>query len=222
VQDPARQEHIVCAVAPGEGLLTAQSRSPDRLVTAARGLRPAVEAACGTGAEWLWLLDGLVVPRPGALAALLDGVARADGLEQPSVLAAVVVDRHGGVDPRHPVWYRPNQIDLAMMAASRRLLPVRAAAGSVLVRADAAVAEPPPPRALDPHGVLEWTARILRSGTGYLVPESEGEAVAGARDPAADPRTAGRLLLGGAFVRLDRLRYGYELAERAIARSGRG
>jgi hypothetical protein len=215
VQEPDRDAPTVCAVlGPGQAALGTQTRRPDE--TAAR-----LPEALASGSDWLWLLDGSVVPRPGALAALLDGAARARDLEQPAVLTGVVLDARGEVDESWPLWYRRNQVDLAMAASGRRLLPVRAAAGSVLVRRTAALAERPP-ASLDAAAVLEWTARILRSGSGYLVPESEADAVPGVRDPAARPRTAARLLFGGALVGPDRLRYGFELAERARARSEHG
>jgi len=113
-----------------------------------------------------------------------------------------------------------NQIDLAMSSAARRLLPVRASAGPVLVRRRAAAVDLPSERAhLSAGAVLEWTARMLRSRVGYLVPESETDALDSARDPMRDPLTAMRLLLGRSLVRFDRLTYGYELAERTFARS---
>ena len=49
---------------------------------------------------------------------------------------------------------------------------------------------------------------------GYLVPESESEAIAGGRDPVQAPRVAARLLLGTAFGWIDRVRLAYDLMQR--------
>ena len=184
------------------------------------GLRRAVEDALGTDAEWIWVLDPSTTPRPGALRTLLEGLDRVGELPEPDVLAGVTVTPNGQVDRSRSLWYRRNQIDVAMSSAVRRLLPVRASAGPVLVRRRAAAVDLPSERApLSAGAVLEWTARMLRSRVGYLVPDSETDALDSARDPMRDPLTAMRLLLGRSLVRFDRLTYGYELAERTFARS---
>src|SRR5437764_430236 len=74
----------------------------------------------------------------------------------------------------------------------------------------------PAPRgaALEPGAVIEWTARLLRHSVGYLVPESQCEAIAGGRDPVQEPRVAARLLLGTAFGWIDRVRLAYDLMQR--------
>jgi hypothetical protein len=218
-------DRAVCAVlgTPGERLdraLAAQRRPPDAYVRDSGGLRQRLERALATGAGWIWVLDGSVVPRAGALLGLLEGLDRAVGLEEPHLMTGVVVTPDGLVDEGRGLWYRRDQIDAAMAASAERLLPVRAASGSVLVRRDAVAAELPRERTpASPAAVLEWTARVLRDRTGYLTPDSESEAVAPGYDPASHPLTAARLVLGGALVRLDRIRYGYELAERLGLRS---
>jgi hypothetical protein len=179
------------------------------------GLREGVERALNTGAEWIWVLDGSSAPRPGSLAALLDAAGRAACFARPDVLVGVVLDAGGGVHESRPPWYRPDQIDIAMAATGQRLLPIRATAGPALVSRAAAEADLPAARAqLSPGGVLEWTAQILKFGTGYYVPDSESDAVAPLTDPVTDPRTAARLLFGRSFRRFDRVRLGYLLLER--------
>jgi len=218
----------VCAVldpasSPLDRALAAQRRPPDHLVRDGGPLRGRLERALASGADWVWVLDGSVVPREGSLLELLHGLDRVGELQEPHVMTGVVLAPDGLVDEGRVLWYRRNQIDIAMASAEARLLPIRAATGSVLVRRDAVEAELPPERAhLAPAAVLEWTARILRTRTGYLAPESESEAVEPGYDPASDPVTAARLLFGGALQRFDRLRYGFELAERVGGRSAEG
>jgi hypothetical protein len=183
-------------------------------------LRGRLERALEAGADWIWVLDGSTVPRDGALGGLLDALERTSGLEEPSLMTGVVVTPDGLVDEGRVLWYRRNQIDIAMEAAAQRLLPIRAATGSVLVQRDAVRGELPPFGAPgSPATVLEWTARMLRFRTGYLVPESESEAVEPGYDPASSPLTAARLMFAGALGRFDRIRYGFELAERLGGRS---
>lgn len=198
--------HSVCAVV-GNG--------PDDGPFEAR-LKRALDGA----AAWIWVRDGSTAPRPDALAALLDAVDRAAGLPEPAprfsapvVMAGVVVDAEGRVDEARGAWYRRNHIDLTMGSSGERLLPIRAAAGPVLVHRSAAASAPAPASA-SPPAILEWTAWILRDAVGYLVPDSESVALEPAADPLGDPRTVGRLIRGGALRRLDVARAAHELVER--------
>ena len=187
--------------------------------TAGEPLGSALGRGLASGREWILLSDRSLEPRPTALDELIGGLRRADGLPAPDLLAGVVVDAAGAVDDALAAWYRRAPTELAMAAAERRLLPIRAAAGPVMVRRAAAESKPPRPRAaFAPGAVLEWTARLLRDAPGYLVPGSEYVAVAAARDPALDPFTAVRLVAGSAFAGTDRLRIGAELFERARRR----
>jgi hypothetical protein len=203
-----------------ESALAAQERAPEKIVRNAGGLRWALEQALAAGTDWIWVLDGSTLPRPRALGSLLDALDRADGLQEADVLSGVTVTPDGQIDKTRSLWYRRSQIDMAITVAERRLLPVRASAGPALVRRRAAAVDLPSRRtAFSAATVLEWTARILRTGTGYLVPESESESTGHGDDPLSNPITALRLLLGRSFVRFDRLTLGYELAERAFTRS---
>ena len=210
----------ICAVvgAPGgdlERAVAAQSNPPEEVVSGPTGLRELVERALATGADWLWLLDGSSLPRPGALLALRDAVRRVDGLPEPAVLGGMVVTADGRADETRSLWYRPNQLDVAMASVGRRLLPICASSGPALVRARSARAQLPSRRAaLEPGALIEWTARLLRHSVGYLVPESQCEAIAGGRDPVQEPRVAARLLLGTAFGWIDRVRLAYDLMQR--------
>jgi hypothetical protein len=182
----------------------------------ADGLRQGVVRALATDAEWIWVLDGSAAPRPGALDALLASLERVDGLPQPALLTGVVLTRDGRVDPNRTPWYRRFQLDVALTSADRELVPVRGTPGPALVHRWAAALDlPRDAAAIDPRGVLEWTTRVLRHRTGYLVPDSESEAVDTAGDPLLAPATAARLLLGRAIVGTDRVGFVLELCERA-------
>jgi hypothetical protein len=179
-------------------------------------LRRGLERALESDPDWVWVLDGSSIPRPGALAALLGGLDRVGELAAPVLLAGVVVTPDGRVDPNRPPWYRRFHLELAMTSVDRGLLPVRASAGPVLVRRQAIEAQPPrAAAAVAPGAVLEWTAALLRDATGYLVADSESVAAEASRDPMRDPATALRLLLGRTLAWRDRLGLLLELTERA-------
>jgi len=179
-------------------------------------LRAGVERALATDAEWIWVLDGESEPLDGALEALFEGLSRVDdGLPAPSMLSGVVRTEEGRVDPNRTPWYRRFQPDVALRSADRGLVPLRGSPGPVLVHRPAAEASPPRElAAISPHGVLEWTARLLRARTGYLVPESESRSNGTLGDPLLAPTVALRLLFGRAVVGPDRVALTLELFER--------
>ncbi|HEX8075420.1 MAG TPA: hypothetical protein VF545_10615 [Thermoleophilaceae bacterium] len=219
--DDGPAQPSVCALVGGvdermEGALAAQRRPPRTVVRDPGGLRAGLERALDTGADWVWVLDGTAAPAPDSLAALLDALEDAAGLPAPVVLAGVVLDSNGRADRGRGVWFHRDRADLALAAAERRLLPVRATAAPALVARGAAESELPARRArLGPSGVFEWTARLLREGAGYLVPAAESRALRTVRDPAGDPLSAIRLLRGRALSGREKLVLGYKLAERA-------
>lgn len=217
----------VCAVvgSPGEPVRRALASAPGapQFVVEATRLRAGLERALASGADWIWVLDGSAVPRPDALATLLAGLDRADGLPAPSLLTGVIVGPDGRVAADRPPWYRRYKLHIAVEAADRALLPVRGSVGPTLVsRAAVETCLPPANAPVAPGAVLEWTATLLRERTGYLVPESESETAAGARDPLRSPAMAARLILGRAVTRPDRVGLILELAERAGRRPSVG
>jgi hypothetical protein len=206
----------VCAVVAGSRrldlALAAQRRQPESIIRTAGPLDAGLRHARESGAEWVWVLDGSAAPQPEALLALLQALDRVERLPEPQLLAGVVLEEDGSLDPTRAAWYRRGPREQTMAAGERRLLPIRAAAGPVLVRSDVVDALAPPRRALaPPGGVLEWTARLLRARVGYWVPDSESLALASGRNQARSPRTAAALLLGGAFAGRERVRVGLEL-----------
>lgn len=140
----------------------------------AGGFHAGVKAAHATGADWVWLLDDDTVARPDALERLLAAPWREAGLPAPSVLASRVNWRDGEPHPMNrPVPLRRDP-DRMVRAARAGLLPIRTATFvSVLIAGDA----------IGRHGLplaeyflqaddIEYTARILRGGAGYFVPDS--------------------------------------------------
>jgi hypothetical protein len=214
----------ICPVVgrPSPELADALAAQGPELAPAVAGarLRTAVEQALATGADWLWVLDGTAVPRPGALAALLAAADRLGDLPPPALLTGMVVGPDGRAHARRGPWYHRFRIDLALEAADRGVAPVRGSRGPLLVRREAAGPLPRAGAPFTPAGVLEWSAALLRAerGVGYLVPASESVADAGARDPMREPATAARLLLGRALRRLDRVALLLELSEQATLR----
>jgi len=218
----------VCAllVAPGPALeagLAAQERPPEEVVRVgdASAARPTGLAAAAT--EWLWLLDGSARPLPGTLAALVAALSAVEGLPPPVLLASKLVREDGALAGAHVPWYRRRQTDVTMLAVARRLLPVRATrTGSVLVRRDAFARSLGGP-SVAAAGGLAWTARLLRSAAGYLVPASAAvvaDAATGDEDGEQSLRTVARLVLADALTGRERLQLAAEVAASRAIRAG--
>ena len=138
------------------------------------GFYEAIAAARGTDAVWFWLLDDDSVPRPTALAELLAAVERADATAPP-VLMCSRVEWHDGRPHvmNRPIVQRQGSVRLAGAVRSE-LLPVRAATWVSLMISRVAVERSgmPPRHFFYQADDIEYTARILRDGTGYYVPAS--------------------------------------------------
>ena len=181
-----------------------------------------VRAARETGAEWIWLLDGLALPGPDALAALLAGASRVSGPRACALAAGRIVTPGGTPHPSTLPWPVLLDKEAVLSAAAHRLVAVRAARhGSLLVRRSAIETEGlPRSRYRATADDLEWTSRLLRAGPGFLVPASvavrrRGEADrpgGGAARPWRDRRNALDLLARGPFSVQERLWFGYGLA----------
>lgn len=181
-----------------------------------------VRAACQTAADWIWLLDGLAVPVPDTLEALIEGAARGGGSRAPVLAASRIVTGDGTTHPRALPWPVLLDKDEALSAAGNRLLAVRAARhGSLLVRRSAIETEGLPRSGYRARGDdLEWTSRLLKAGPGFLVPGSvavrrRGEADrpgSAAAGPWRGRRNAIDLLARGPFSVQERLWFGYGMA----------
>lgn len=170
-------------------------------VRAAAEREHAAAGDTSAGPDWDWVLDGSAVPRPGALAALLEAAERADA----ALLASAIVGRDGALAPGHVPLLPLGAPDVAMKAAALRLVPVRAVSGgSLVVR----------PGAAGGGDAFGWTASLLRGGRGFLVPDSVAEA------DGAGPGYH-RLVLSAALTGRERLRLAAEVLERRRGRRGR-
>lgn len=129
---------------------------------------------------WSWVVAHGVEPAPGALDALL---AARDALTGGALYASAV--------PGDPAWPRILDKPAAIEAAGHGLVALRAVVpGALLVRTGLL----PPGRI-----TFAWTAHVLASRPGYLVPRSE------ARRTGPRPRAGLRPLLAGGWSREERL-----------------
>lgn len=155
------------------GELVRPVRSEENL-GGAGGFAAGLAAAHAEGFDWIWLMDDDTWPEPTALEALLAGADRAPGPEAPLLLASVVRWKDGRLHPMNEPWFAWRRRGELVAAVDHGLLHLRHATFVSLLVAR---------RAVDLHGGplahyfvstedFEWSGRILRHGTGYLVPES--------------------------------------------------
>lgn len=129
---------------------------------------------------WSWLVARGVDPAPDALAELL---AARDVLAGGALYASAVEGDEA--------WPRILDKPAAIDAAAHGLVALRAVVpGALLVRTELV-----PPRAI----TVAWTARVLATRPGYLVPRSR------ARRPGPSPRVGLRPLLAAGWSREERL-----------------
>jgi GT2 family glycosyltransferase len=141
----------------------------------AGGFHEGARRAFEDGSDWLWLMDDDTVPTPTALERLLEGRDTAAGFGEPPVaLASKVLWTDGSLHPMNGARPDVRRMDGLVQATAHGLLLIRSASFvSVLVQR----------RAIERYGLpikrffiwtddVEFTARILRWETGYLVPES--------------------------------------------------
>ncbi len=183
--------------------LERQTRTPDELAVAGRGL-PA--------AEWFWLLDGMAVPEPTALGRLLEALDRLGPLPSPVLLASKVVTPDGSPEHGSVPVPRVKDPDLTAAAFEQRLLPIRVARrGSLLVHR----------RGVEERGLprddLRWSARLLKRELGLLVPWSV--AVRPPRPPRRELLGWLALLLSDALETGEKPWFAFRLAEDALVRA---
>jgi hypothetical protein len=170
-------------------------------------------------AEWLWLLDGGVIPEPAALERLFEALARLDTPSPPVLLASKVVRPDGSLDPGSLPVPPVRELDFAVAACEQHLVAVRIARrGSLLVhKRGLEAAAPPRPGSLLRGGDLEWTARLLKHERGVLVPGSV--AVRRTNGTRAPLEVAGRLRLlrGDGLEAWEKPWFALRLAEDAMA-----
>jgi GT2 family glycosyltransferase len=138
----------------------------------AGGFEHGLARAHADGYEWMWLLDDDTFADERCLETLLEGVARAP--RRPSVMTSVVRWRDSSLHPMNRPWLRIVPRGRYAEAVAAGLAPIRAATFvSTMVHRDAVARHGLPPGHyfvwLDD---IQYTARILRDGDGYIVPES--------------------------------------------------
>lgn len=170
--------------------IAAQTRKPDAVVAHDGSWHGAVAAGAADGADWLWLLEAGVTPQPQALERLLASLADLADLRQPVLLASKVTTPSGQLHPDSAPWI-PLLDRASVIAAARcHLASIRLARwGSLLVHRGAlALHGLPREDYADGADDLEWTARLLRDGGGYLVPGSVAVRDTPVRAPALSSR----------------------------------
>jgi rhamnopyranosyl-N-acetylglucosaminyl-diphospho-decaprenol beta-1,3/1,4-galactofuranosyltransferase len=139
----------------------------------AGGFHEGMKRAYLAGAEWLWLMDDDTVPRPDALAELLAAAGRAAHL-RPQLLASKALWTDGRLHPLNVPRIERERLGRIVGGAELRLLPITTATFASLLVSRGAVAR---------HGLpakhffvwsddIDYSSRILRDDTGFLVPTS--------------------------------------------------
>lgn len=186
----------------------------------AGGFERGIERAAGGGYDWIWLLDDDTFADERCLETLLAGASRAP--RPPSVMTSVVRWRDSSLHPMNRPWLRIAPRGRFAEAVGAGLAPIRAATFvSTMVHRDAVTRHGLPPGHyfvwLDD---IQYTARILRDGDGYMVPESTAvHWTPTAYDTVTDTRERFYLkvrnqlwlLRGPSFAGIDRLLYARSL-----------
>ena len=206
--------------------LERQARQPDEVVFAPHvaGFQDAVANALERDVEWVWLLDGSVVPEPRALEALLGAVGRVELLPKPVLLTSKVVAPSGEPDPQSlPVPHIADP-DLIFSAFDRRALAIRVARrGSLLVhRSGFERCGLPNLGFVFFSDDLVWTARLLKPAPGLLVPDSvvvrrPASERMRSRQRRASILSGGRLFLSNGLKTDEKPWFGGRLAEELLA-----
>jgi GT2 family glycosyltransferase len=146
-------------------------------VGATGGFCEGIERALAQGADWIWLLDDDTIPRPDALAELLGALERAPGDRAPVMLVSRVIWRDGRPHPMNQPILRRRDLAGLVEGARAGLVPLRAGSWVSLLVSRAAIERHgmPDRRFFFQADDIEYTARVLRSETGYAVPASIAE-----------------------------------------------
>jgi hypothetical protein len=192
-----------------------------RVVATVPGETGALTRALASGAEWLWFLAAGARPRDDALERLL-AAAEPEHAAPATVLAGVLVDDHGDMlDDGFQPAPRIDSAD-AVRLVHQRLLPLRSAGFGNCLVAQATFSRHgiPDERRFGAFAAEEWTARVLRTEPGYIVPAS---VVVVPGDPAAAGRAdllaTIRMLRTGTWTRNDAARGLWRAVSRPAGRS---
>jgi rhamnopyranosyl-N-acetylglucosaminyl-diphospho-decaprenol beta-1,3/1,4-galactofuranosyltransferase len=213
VVDNASTDETPAMLARREGI---EVLSLEENLGGAGGFARGVQRAYEQGHDRIWLMDDDTFTDQRCLESLLAGVKRAP--REPSVVCSVVRWRDDTLHPMNRPWLRLDRRAEFAEAAGSGLALIRASSfASTMIRREA----------VDEHGLppahffiwfddVEYTGRVLRDGTGYMVPESIAwHWTPAAYNPVTDAR--GRfyyearnhlwLLRGSSFRGLERFHY---------------
>lgn len=147
--------------------------STPRVVTLIHDRPEAFARALASDAEWLWFLAEGARPRDDALERLI-AATRPEDAAPATLLAGLLVDERGRpLDGDVQAAPRINSAEVVGLVR-QGLLPIRSAgfANCLVPRAAFSRHGLPDTGRFGPHAPEEWTARVLRSEPGYLVPAS--------------------------------------------------
>lgn len=140
----------------------------------AGGFHTGMKLAYDQGYEWIWVMDDDTIPTSSALEALLTVAESPRGLTQPVLLASKVLWTDDNLHLMNRPRFFVDRVEQFLEAATKGLLLLRSSSFvSLMIHRDA----------IQKYGLplkhyfiwnddAEFTARILRFETGYLVPES--------------------------------------------------
>ncbi len=155
----------------GEAVAEAVRAQSPATVVLVEDLADGLEADAATP-TWTWVLDGLTVPQPGALDALLQAPARWGERPAPIVLASQVLDSEGALHPDALPNHEVFEKELTVAACGLGMIHVRAVRPGSMLVAPEAIERFGGPRPGEDE--FTWTARMLRrwDDPGLLVPAS--------------------------------------------------
>jgi len=138
------------------------------------GFREGLKVARDRGYDWVWLLHEDAVPDERALEELLAAAARGDDETPPVLLSSKVVRPDGKLDLHSLGRPDSERVEHAVLSFERGLEPLRWSSFVSVLISGPALARHGLPLATLGGGVdeLEFTARLLRWGEGYLTPRS--------------------------------------------------
>ena len=139
----------------------------------AGGFHEGMNHAYLAGAEWLWLMDDDTISRGDTLAELLAAAERAKPL-RPLLLASKALWTDGRLHPMNVPGFDRERLGRIVGGAERGLMPVTCATFvSLLVRREAVRRYGLPAKHFFVWSDdIEYTNRVLREDTGFLVPGS--------------------------------------------------
>jgi rhamnopyranosyl-N-acetylglucosaminyl-diphospho-decaprenol beta-1,3/1,4-galactofuranosyltransferase len=139
----------------------------------AGGFHEGMKHAYLAGAEWLWLMDDDTIPQPDALAELLAAADRAAHL-RPQLLASKALWTDGRLHPLNVPGIERKRFGRIVGGAELRLLPITTATFASLLVSRTAVARYglPAKHFFVWSDDIDYTSRVLRDDTGFLVPTS--------------------------------------------------